>query len=164
MVLGCRRDRGKAGEPFLAAADDFVSPVGQDEVDGRGDGLTVNSQQLVGRTVGRRLMRGHAEAAVDGLELLLLLVDTLLRTPPPGLMNERTVRRIHEPDDAVVYVTRQVSPQVRAAITLAELRDLWNRRQFRRIIQAQLASARLGNVHPHMAVALLAGKRSSVNA
>ena len=106
MVLGCRRDRGKAGEPFLAAADDFVSPVGQDEVDGRRDRLSIYSEQLVGRTVGRRLMRGHAEAAVDGLELFLLLVDTLLRTPPPGLMNERTMRRIHEPDDAVVHVAR----------------------------------------------------------
>src|ERR1017187_9235173 len=163
MVLGCWRDRGKAGEPFLATADDFVAPVGQDEVDGRGDGLTVNSQQLVGRAVGRRLMRGHAEAAVDGLELLLLLVDTLLRTPPPSLMNEWTMGGIHEPDDAVAYVTRQISPKMRAAIPLAELRDLWNRRQFRGIIHPQLASAWLRNVHPYMAVMLLARKRSSVN-
>src|ERR1017187_10055057 len=163
MVLGCWRDRGKAGEPFLAAADDFVTPVGQDEVDGRRDRLSIYSEQLVGRAVRRRLMRGHAEAAVDGLELFLLLVDTLLRTPPPGLMNEGTMRRIHEPDDAVVHVTRQISPKMRAAITLAELGNLWNRRQFRGIIHAQLASARLRNVHPHMAVALLARKRRSVN-
>ena len=57
-------------------------------------------------------MRAHAKAVGDGLEILLLLVNAVLRAPPPCLMDERAVRGIHEADDAVIDADRHFGLQV----------------------------------------------------
>jgi hypothetical protein len=44
-------------------------------------------------------MRAHAEAAGDWLKIFLFLVDAMPAAPPPGLMDKRSMRRIHQPDD-----------------------------------------------------------------
>ena len=66
-------------------------------------------------------MRRHAKALRDGLEVLLFFVDAVPGPPPPCLVHERPVRRIHQADDAVVHIAGQIGSQMRAAIPLAEL-------------------------------------------
>ena len=97
------------------------------------DLLAVNAEQLVRRAVRRRLMRGHAEALLDRLEVLFLFVNAGLRAPPPRLMHERPVRRIHQPDDAVIDVARQIGGEMGRVKALAELGHLGNRREIRNV-------------------------------
>ena len=104
MVARDGRDRGEAGEPVFSGADGFGAKVGQDEIDGGGDGIGVGveAQQFVGRGVGTGGVRAHAKAVGDGFEVFLLFVNAVLGAPPPRLMNEGSVRGIHQADDAVV--------------------------------------------------------------
>src|SRR4051794_10795267 len=48
-------------------------------------------------------MASHRKAERGRDERLGLLLDGAARTPPPGAMDERAVRRVHESDDCVVY-------------------------------------------------------------
>src|SRR5262245_51732797 len=48
-------------------------------------------------------MASHRKAERGRDERLGLLLDRATRTPPPGAMDERAMRRVHEPDDCVVY-------------------------------------------------------------
>src|SRR5208337_583928 len=114
----------QAGKPLVAAADDLIAPVRQNEIDGGCNGLAIDAQQLVRRAVGRWLMGGHAKAIFDGLKLFGFLMDAASRAPPPRVMHERTVRWVHQPDDSVVHVTRQVRRQMRHPKSLADLGDL----------------------------------------
>ena len=120
------RDRGQAGEPVFSGANGFGANVGQDEIDGGGDGIGVGveAQQLVGRGVGAGRVRAHAKAVGDGLEVLLLLVNAVLGAPPPGLVNERAVRGVHEADDAVVDADGHFGLQVGELVFAAEFFDL----------------------------------------
>src|SRR5215472_867051 len=68
-------------------------------------------------------MRRHAESLRDGLEILFLFVDAVSRTPPPGLMDKRSVRRVHEANDAVVDADWHFGLQVGELVLLAELFD-----------------------------------------
>ena len=43
--------------------------------------------------------------------------------PPPGLMDKRAVRRIHQADDSVIDGARQISGQVSQLVFLAESRN-----------------------------------------
>ena len=126
MAARDRRDRGEAGEPVFSGADGFGAEVGQDEIDGGGDGIGVGveAQQFVGRGVGTGSVRAHAKAVRDGLEVFLLLVDAVLAAPPPCLVNEGTVRGVHEADDAVVDADRHFGLQVGELVFAAELFDL----------------------------------------
>ena len=65
-------------------------------------------------------MRTHAEAVRDGLKLFLLFVDAAAAPPEPGLMNERSVRRIHQADNSVIDVRRQFAGQMRDFEFIAE--------------------------------------------
>ena len=81
-------------------------------------------------------------------------------------MHKRPVRRIHQSDDAVIDIARQVGRQMRRAKALAELRDFGNRRQLSLASSEPAASAvvpALRDIDPDVAIALLAGKRRSVN-
>ena len=112
---GDGRDSGEAREPPGAAADGLEAAVGEDEVDGGGDGLAVDAEELVGRAVAGGRVRGHAEAFRDGLEVLVFFVDACAAAPPPGLVDEGAVRGIHEADDAVVDVAGEIGDEVGGA-------------------------------------------------
>src|SRR5882762_4597569 len=57
-------------------------------------------------TIAARVLRGcvaaHREAEWRRCEGLGLLVDRTARAPPPGTVNERPVRRVHQPDHGVI--------------------------------------------------------------
>ena len=72
-------------------------------------------------------MRAHTEAVGYGFEVLLLFVDAVTRAPPPCLVHERAVRRIHEADDAVIDADRHFSLQVGQLVLARELLDFRGR-------------------------------------
>ena len=110
-AAGCAgngRDGGERGEPLFAAANDLSAAIGQREVDGCFDGLAVDAEQLVRRGVAAGRVGAHAKTFGNGLEALGLLSDTGAAAPPPGLVDKGSVGRVHEADDAVIYVAGQV--------------------------------------------------------
>ena len=60
------------------------------------------AQQPVGARIGRRRMPGHREAPGRGGKRLGLGMDRTARSPPPGAVHKRPVRRVHQPDDGMV--------------------------------------------------------------
>jgi hypothetical protein len=71
-------------------------------------------------------VRAHAKAKIDGLEDFLLFVNGIAAAPPPCLVDERSVRRIHQPDNAVIHAAGQVGRQIGKFVFLAEG---WNTRR-----------------------------------
>src|ERR1041384_2366086 len=96
-------------------------------------------------------MSAHPKSKWNRLKLFRLLVNTFLASPEPRLMHERPVRRIHQPDDSLVHMRRQIARQVSALVSLAERSQLRYRGR-------SLGQSRRGriHVHPNVAVALLA--------
>src|ERR1700722_7270766 len=98
-------------------------------------------------------MRAHTKSVGDGLEMFLLLVNTVAAPPPPGLMHERTVRRIHQPDDSVIDAHRHVGGEVSELVLstgdFTERLDLrrWFRSLFR-FRETRALRARLRDVNP----------------
>ena len=83
-------------------------------------GCAIYAEQLVGRGVAAGRVRAHAEPFGDGLEALGLFANAGAGTPPPGLVDKRPMRRVHQADDAVVDVAGQVGGEVRGAVARAE--------------------------------------------
>src|SRR2546425_11881747 len=119
-LRGDRRDGGAAGEPLRAGADFLKAHVGQHELDLGGDRFAVHSQNSVKGAVRRRRVGANAKAVGDGFEHLLFLVNALAAPPPPGLVDERPVGRVHEPDNAVVNVAWKLCRQMSDAVAWAE--------------------------------------------
>ena len=88
---------------------------------------------------------------------LALLVDAVPCPPPPCLVDEGPVRRIHQPDDAVVHVTRQFGREMRDGVAVAE------GGQPRRFFTRLGASAPLRHVYPEVSILLAAGERAGVD-
>ena len=86
-------------------------------------------------------------------------MDTRPTAPPPRLMHKRPMRRVHQPDNAMVDIAGQVSHQMRAAISLGKFRHLRHRRQ--RI--SHPPRPRLRNINPRITIPLLARKRTGKN-
>ena len=95
-IAANRSDGGAAGKPKLAGLNDFGAHVGENEVDGGGDGSAGHFfEQLVGRAVGAGRMWTHAKAVRNRLEFLFFFVNATAAAPEPGLMHERAVSRVH---------------------------------------------------------------------
>ena len=118
-------------------------------------------------------MGAHAESVGDGLEIFLLLVDAVAAAPPPRLVNERSVRGIHEADDAVIdadgHVGGEIGEFVHAAglfpELLPELLNLWcGLRSAVGLGESRALRAGLGNIDPDEAVLFLAGITAGVDA
>src|SRR6202035_5426570 len=77
----------------------------------------------------------HPEAVRDRLELLGFLMNAPALPPEPRLVHERSMRRVHQSDNPVIDVRRQLAGKVRDLVFVAENgkpRRPWNRlRQFR---------------------------------
>src|ERR1700742_1860096 len=96
-------------------------------------------------------MRRHAEALRDRLEGFVLLVNAGAGAPPPCLVDEGSVCRIHQPDNAVVHVAGQIGGEMRRSAFVTETRQQWRRRQ---VFRAQAAAVFIRYVDPGVAVAL----------
>src|SRR5271170_7129322 len=167
MVAGDRRNCCQTGKPILSRPYSLVALVGQDKVDGRGDGFRVGiePQEFVGSAVGAGSVGAHAEAGGDWLEILLLFVNAVAGAPPPGLVDKRPVRRIHETDDAVVDAAGQVSRQVRDLELVAERGYAWHGNpRSDGFGESCPRGKRVGNENPDVAVLLLAGVAADIDA
>ena len=69
-------------------------------------------------------MRAHAKAVGDGFEILFLFVNAVLRAPPPCLVDEGAVGRVHQADDAVIDADGHFGLQVGELVIVAEFLDL----------------------------------------
>ncbi len=112
---------GAAGKPEFASLDDFGAHVRQHKVDSGGDGSAGHFfEQLIGRAVGARRMGTHAKAIGNRLEFLLFFVNAPPAPPKPRLMYERTVRRVHQSDNSVVHMRRQIAKKLCALVLRAK--------------------------------------------
>jgi hypothetical protein len=99
LAVGKRRHRRQIDQRVAAGADVLDAHAGQLE----GDlGLGRAAQETIGVGVARRAMAQHGEAEGRRAERLLLGVDRRARAPPPGAMDERPMRRVHQADHRVV--------------------------------------------------------------
>jgi len=151
---GCHRShRRQRSKPPLASLrihrpNRLIPPIRQHEINRRYR-LT---QQLVRRTIRRRSMRRHSKPIGDRFKPLRLLVDTRRAPPPPRPMHKRSMRRIHQPDNPVVHIARQLRLQMRTAKPLPKLRQLRNPRQPAEILHP--SSPRSRHIHPSVSIAL----------
>src|SRR6266851_2362564 len=103
-------------------------------------------------------MRTHPEAIGNRLELLFLGMNAAAATPEPRRMHKRPVRGIHQADDAVVDVRRQLAIEMRDFVLLAERRQLRWLRNLRRQERSGCAY-----IHPDIAIPLFARIMSREN-
>src|SRR6266700_445714 len=109
-------------------------------------------------------MRTHAKAVGNRLEVLLLFMNAVLRAPPPGLMNERAVRGIHQSDDSVIDIYWHLGLQVSNVEFAAELFNLRSGiRSFLRFGETCASEARVRDIYPYKVVLLFAGIASGVD-
>ena len=69
-------------------------------------------------------MRTHPKPLRNRLKMLHLLMDRSLRPPPPRLVHKRPMRRVHQPDNPVIHIARQLRRQMRRPKPSRKLRHL----------------------------------------
>src|SRR5215470_13751091 len=110
-------------------------------------------------------MRAHAESIGNGLKVFLFFMDAVTGAPPPCLVDKRAVRRIHEPDDAMVHTDGHFGGQIGQFEPVAEC---WNARRWKRRLcsfgETNACRFRLRNEHPDVAILFLAAIAACVNA
>src|SRR5690242_4453041 len=95
----------------------------------------------------------------------MFFVDTFALTPPPSLVNEGPMSRIHKSDDSVVDADRHIGSQVSGPVLAAEF--FYFRHVYRRIgslRKACSARPRLMHENPDVGVAFLAGITARIDA
>ena len=122
-----RRHCRPARKPQLPAPNLFRPDIRQNKIDRRRHRLArIFLQHPVWRAVRARRVRTHPKSIRNRLELFFLLVNAMPTPPVPRLMHKRPVRRIHQSNNPLVHMRRQLASQMRNPIFLAECR------QFRR--------------------------------
>src|SRR6267154_40128 len=147
-----RRHRRAAGEPQLPAAILLRADVRQHEIDRRrywlpGDFL----EQPVRCAVGARRMRAHPETVGYRLEPLGFLVNASAFPPEPRLVHERPMRRVHQSNNPVVDMRRQLARKMRDCVFAAE-----NGKRRRRRNGVRQPRPRRIHINPNVAVAFFA--------
>ncbi len=104
-------------------------------------------------------MRRHPKPLRNRFKMLRLLMNTSLAPPPPSLMHKRPMRRIHQPDNPMIDIARQLRRQVRTAKLRRKLRHLRHRRQH--LTHSPRPSSR--QIHPRKTIPLLTRKRTRIN-
>jgi len=74
-------------------------------------------------------MRTHPEPIRNRLKLFFFLVNAMPAPPVPRLVHKRPMRRIHQPNNPLVHMRRQIAIQMRYPIFFAERRQFWRRRR-----------------------------------
>jgi hypothetical protein len=164
-----RSNRRQTRKPLLPSANRLVPPIRQHKIDRRRNRLTINAEQLIRSRVRTGSMRRHPKPCVSPiifivvqrLEVLRLLVNTRPAPPPPGLVHKRPMRRIHQPDNPVVHIARQIRLQVRTPKPRRKLRHRRHRRQ--RLQHLHSPRSRLRQINPGKPIALFTGKRPRIN-
>src|SRR5260370_9739860 len=65
-------------------------------------------------------MLAHPESVRDRLKLFFLFVNAVPASPEPRLVHKRPMRRVHQPDDPVVNVGRQLARKMRNLVLPTE--------------------------------------------
>ena len=164
-----RRHRRQTCKPLISAPDRLVTPVRQHKINRRRNRLPIHPQQLVRRGVTARRMRRHPKTSIPSamlfirqrLKLLRLFMDRSPAPPPPRLVHKRPMRRVHQPDNPMVHVARQVSLQMRTTELPRKLRHLRHRRQC--IAQGHTSRPHLRQIHPRKPIPLHARISTRVN-
>jgi hypothetical protein len=162
-----RSHRRQTRKPLLPRAYRLVPPIRQHKINRRRNRLAINPQQLIRRRVRTRSMRRHPKPRISPaifvvfqwLKVLRLLMNTSLTPPPPGLMHKRPMRRIHQPDNPMIDIARQLRDQMRTAKLRRKLRHLRHRRQ----LLTHSPRPRSRKIHPRKPISLLARKRTRIN-
>src|ERR1019366_3144827 len=97
--------------------------------------------------------------------MLQFFVDALALPPPPGLVNEWAVGRIHQADDAVVHTDRHVGGEIGGFVFADEFRHF--RSGKRRLVgfgKACTNGALIGKKDPNKTVSLFAGITAGIDA
>jgi hypothetical protein len=127
-----RRNRRPARKPQLPAPNLFRPDIRQNKVDGSRHRLAgIFLQHPVWRAVRAWRMGTHPKSIRNRLELFFLLMNAMPAPPVPRLMHKRSMRRIHQPNNSLVHMRRQLASQMRDPIFLAkrsQLRCPCNRR------------------------------------
>jgi hypothetical protein len=162
-----RSHRSQTGKPLLPRANRLISPIRQHKINLRRNLLPINPQQLVRRRIRTRSMRRHPKPRIppvvftvlNRLKVLRLLMNTRPAPPPPRLMHKRPMRRIHQPDNPMVYIAWQLRRQMRGPVPSRKLRHLRNRRQLTR----NPPHPSLGQIHPRIPIPLFTRKSPGIN-
>src|SRR5215467_14003555 len=110
-------------------------------------------------------MRAHPKTVRDRFEVLAFFMNAVTSTPPPCLMNKRTVRRIHEADDAVVDVAGEIGGKVSDLVFFAERGNRGGGvRRFATCGESSSLRPWLRYEYPDEVIALFTWKASRVNA
>src|ERR1700727_2078166 len=117
-------------------------------------------------------MGAHAKAVRNRLEVFLLFMNTVAAAPPPSLMHKRSVRRIHQSNDAVIDTHRHVGGEISQLIFAA--RCLFERcvpelfyhrrgvRSFFRLAETSALRTGVRNINPNKTILLFTWIASSV--
>src|SRR5262249_16409782 len=117
-----------------------------------------------GGTVGRWRVGAHPETMGNRLKGLLLLMNAMPAPPPPCLMHERSVRRIHQADDSVIDTHRHVRSEIGNLVLVAEDWNAWHREpRLSYFAGPGSRRTRFGNVNPDVIVLFGASKAASVD-
>jgi hypothetical protein len=162
-----RRHSRQTRKPLLSRTNRLVPPIRQHKINRRRDRLPINPQQLIRCRVRARSMRRHPKpgipslifVVVQWLKVLRLLMNTRPAPPPPRLVHKRPMRRIHQPDDPMIDIARQLRHQMRTPKLRRKLRHLRHRRQ--RLTHPPRTRRRY--IYPRKPIPLLTRKRARKN-
>ena len=147
-----RRNGRPAGKPQLPAPNLFSPDIRQNKIDRCRHGLArISLQHPVRRAIRAGRVRTHPKSIRNRLKLLLFFVNAMPAPPIPRLMHKRPMRRIHQTNNSLVDVRRQLAGQVRGPIFPAENSQLRRRRN----VLTQSRTGRI-HVHPEISIALFA--------
>src|SRR5438045_5063797 len=104
-------------------------------------------------------MRAHPKPVRNRLELLSFCLNASALSPEPRLVHKRTVRWVHQSDNSVIDVRRQLTRQVRDLVFVAE-----NGKRRRRRNPLRQTRSRTIHINPNVAVPLFGRKLSRKNA
>ncbi len=155
-----RRHRRPARKPQLPAPNLFRPDIWQNKIDRRSNRLTgVFLQHPVRRAVRARRVWAHPKTIRNRFKLFFFFVNAMPAAPVPRLMHKRPVRRVHQSNNPLVHMRRQLASQMRHPIFLAESRQFRYGRN--RLGQSRSRGAQ---VYPEISVAFLARIMPSKNA
>jgi hypothetical protein len=101
---------GPARKPQLPAANFLRPDIRQHKINRRRHRLArIFFQHPVRRAVRARRMWAHAKATRNRFKLFFFLVNAVPAAPVPRLMDKRPVRRIHQSNNSLVHMRRQLA-------------------------------------------------------
>jgi hypothetical protein len=162
-----RRHRSQTRKPLFPSPDRLIPSIRQHKINLRRNRLPINPKQFIRRRIRTGSMRRHPKSRVSPiilavfqwLEVFLFLMNTRPAPPPPSLVHKRPMRGVHQPDNPMVHIARQLRRQMRRPKPRRKLRHLRHSRQ----LTHNPPRPRLGQIHPRIPIPLLARKSPRKN-